>query len=114
MGGGNTGPVYKGVGSSGLKCFNCGEPGHRQSECKKVGKRHLFDDYEEPLVYYRIRDVFVLIGKEVTKESEIPEAMILLLKEFSDVFPYEFPDGLPPLCDIQHHIDLEPGSQLPN
>ncbi|GKA12572.1 putative nucleotidyltransferase, ribonuclease H [Tanacetum coccineum] len=53
-------------------------------------------------------------GKEVTKESEIPEAMILLLKEFSDVFPYEFPDGLPPLCDIQHHIDLEPGSQLPN
>ncbi|GJU73298.1 retrovirus-related pol polyprotein from transposon TNT 1-94 [Tanacetum coccineum] len=60
VGGGNTGPVSKGVGSSGLKCFNCGEPGHRQSECKKAGKRHLFvdeewedngvadDDYEEP------------------------------------------------------------------
>ncbi|GKB56220.1 reverse transcriptase domain-containing protein [Tanacetum coccineum] len=42
VGGGNTRPIPKGVGSSGLKCFNCGEPGHRQSECKKAGKRHLF------------------------------------------------------------------------
>ncbi|GJS51826.1 putative reverse transcriptase domain-containing protein [Tanacetum coccineum] len=53
-------------------------------------------------------DVFVLIGKEVAKDSEIPKAMIPLLKEFSDVFPDELPDGLPPLRDIQHHIDLEP------
>ncbi|GKE89907.1 putative reverse transcriptase domain-containing protein, partial [Tanacetum coccineum] len=63
MGGGNTGPVSKGVRTSGLKCFNFGEPGHRQSECKKAGKRHLFvdeewedngvadDDYKEPLVF---------------------------------------------------------------
>ncbi|GKE45616.1 putative reverse transcriptase domain-containing protein, partial [Tanacetum coccineum] len=63
VGGGNTGPVSKGVGSSGLKCFNCGEPGHRQSEYKKAGKRHLFtdeewedegvvdDEYEEPPVF---------------------------------------------------------------
>ncbi|GKF32645.1 putative reverse transcriptase domain-containing protein [Tanacetum coccineum] len=63
VGGGNTILVSKGVGSSGLKCFNYGEPGHRQSECKKAGKRHLFideeckdngvadDDYEEPPVF---------------------------------------------------------------
>ncbi|GJR53338.1 putative nucleotidyltransferase, ribonuclease H [Tanacetum coccineum] len=309
-GGGNTGPVSRASGSSGLKCFNCGEPGHRQSECKKAGKRHLFADpegdddaayeeYEEAPVYdeepeceeeyvsgdvgvnlvvrrscltpkadgddwlkhnifqstctisgkvctfvcdsgscdnliaaeavqklglktenhpkpYKLQwlkkggevtvskrvhvpfsvgntykdnvwcdvvpmdachlllgrpweydrdithngrtntysflfggvkitlmpnkpkeviskptgtlltlsqfedelemgdDVFVLIGKEVAEDSEIPEAMIPLLEEFSDVFPDELPDGLPPLRDIQHHIDLEPGSQLPN
>nr|GEV28364.1 putative reverse transcriptase domain-containing protein [Tanacetum cinerariifolium] len=75
-------------------------------------------------------DVFVLIGKEVVEGSEIPEAMFSLLKEFSNVFSDELPDGLPPLrdiqhhielpdalphlCDIQHHINLEPGSQLPN
>ncbi|GJY83567.1 putative nucleotidyltransferase, ribonuclease H, partial [Tanacetum coccineum] len=53
-------------------------------------------------------------GKEVAEDSEIPEAMILLLEEFSDVFPDELLDGLPPLRDIQHHIDLEPGSQFPN
>ncbi|GJS66622.1 reverse transcriptase domain-containing protein [Tanacetum coccineum] len=29
-------------GGSGLKCFNCGEPGHRQSECKKARKKALF------------------------------------------------------------------------
>nr|GEZ17530.1 putative reverse transcriptase domain-containing protein [Tanacetum cinerariifolium] len=59
-------------------------------------------------------DAFVLIGKEVAPHSEIPETMFPLLKEFSDIFPDELPDALPPLCDIQHHIDLEPDSQLPN
>nr|GEW43799.1 putative reverse transcriptase domain-containing protein [Tanacetum cinerariifolium] len=260
----NTGPVSRASDNSGLKCFNCGEPCHQQSECKKAGKRHLFanpegdDDaahkeYEEASVYdeepecedeYASRDmgvnlvvrrscltpkadgddwlkhnifqptctisgkwlkkgdeltvskrvhvpfsmgntykdnvwcdvvpmdachlllgrpweydsdithngrtntysflfwgvkitlmpnkpkevvskptgtlltlsqfedelemrdgVFVLIGKEVAEDSEIPEAMIPLLEEFSNVFP----DGLPPLRDIQHHIYLEPG-----
>ncbi|GJX81570.1 putative nucleotidyltransferase, ribonuclease H, partial [Tanacetum coccineum] len=59
-------------------------------------------------------EVCVLIGKEVAKDSEIPEAMIPLLEEFSDVFPDKLLDGFPPLRDIQHHIDLKPGSQLPN
>ncbi|GJZ54739.1 putative nucleotidyltransferase, ribonuclease H [Tanacetum coccineum] len=45
-GGGNTGPATRAGGSSGLKCFNCGELGYRQSECKKAGKRHLFADLE--------------------------------------------------------------------
>ena len=55
-------------------------------------------------------DVFVLIGKEVAKGGDIPKAKIPLLEEFSDLFPDELPDGLPPLRDIKHHIDLEPGS----
>ncbi|GKA37512.1 putative reverse transcriptase domain-containing protein [Tanacetum coccineum] len=46
-GGGNTRPVPNATSSSGLKCFNCSEPGHLQSECKKAGKRHLFVDPED-------------------------------------------------------------------
>nr|GFC73144.1 putative reverse transcriptase domain-containing protein [Tanacetum cinerariifolium] len=55
-------------------------------------------------------DAFVLTGKEVAPNSEIPEAMFPLLEEFSNVFPDGLHDALPPLCDIQHHIDLELGS----
>nr|GEY57928.1 putative reverse transcriptase domain-containing protein [Tanacetum cinerariifolium] len=81
------------------------------------------DDYEGPLMFDDDQfedvlemgdDAFVLIGKEVAPNSKIPEAMFPLLEEFSNVFHDELPDALQPLCDIQHHIDLEPSSRLPN
>ena len=47
-----------------------------------------------------IRDtstLYVLVGKEISGEVEIPEAAVSLIKEFSDVFLDELSDGLPPL-----------------
>ena len=36
-----------------------------------------------------------------------------LLQEFQDVFPEELPAELPPPRDLDHHIELEPGSRPP-
>lgn len=36
------------------------------------------------------------------------------MTEFGDVFLKELPDELPPMCHIQHAIDLAPGATLPN
>ncbi|KAJ8749438.1 hypothetical protein K2173_025482 [Erythroxylum novogranatense] len=34
--------------------------------------------------------------------------------EYTDVFPEEMPNGLPPLRGIEHQIDFIPGAQIPN
>lgn len=47
-------------------------------------------------------------------EMNTPNEVIFLLEEFADVIPKELPSRLPPLRNIQHQIDLVPGSNLPN
>lgn len=62
--------------------------------------------------------VLLLIYKEClstgAKESEVPTEVQAVLDHFKDVFPDDIPPGLPPICGIEHQIDLVPGSALPN
>ena len=37
-----------------------------------------------------------------------------MIAEFADVFPEDLPAKLPPMCDIQHAIDLVSGASLSN
>ncbi|GKF44049.1 putative reverse transcriptase domain-containing protein [Tanacetum coccineum] len=74
-GGGNTGPVSRAISGSGLKCFNCSEPGHQQSECKKAGKRHLFADPEgdDDAAYEEYKDALVYDEEPEREEEYVSE-----------------------------------------
>jgi hypothetical protein len=58
--------------------------------------------------------VYVLVCKDSCKDDKVSEGVKGLMGEFTNVFPIELPNELPPLRDIQHQIDLVPGSSLPN
>jgi len=60
--------------------------------------------------------IITFAAKKVVKESVsiITPEVALVIKEYSDVFLEDLPDKLPPMCDIQHAIDLVPGASLPN
>ena len=57
---------------------------------------------------------FAIVVREEKESTEIPSSLIPFLKEFSDIVPKEIPHNLPPMRDMQHCIDLVPGSMLPN
>jgi hypothetical protein len=46
--------------------------------------------------------------------STLLSVVLDLLRDFEDVFLDEVPPGLPPICGIEHQIDLLPGATLPN
>jgi hypothetical protein len=55
-----------------------------------------------------------MLSEETDKAIEVPEAIKSLLQEFKEIIPNELPDELPPMCDIQHRIDLIPRASLLN
>ena len=60
--------------------------------------------------------IFALVATYATSDRamEVPTEFSALITEFQDLFPDELPAGLPPLRDIQHHIDIVPNASLPN
>ncbi|PKI75681.1 hypothetical protein CRG98_003941 [Punica granatum] len=66
-------------------------------------------------VMYRFSKAYALVLLEENEErGDITPVVKSLLEEFRDVVPNEIPSGLPPMRDIQHHIDLVPGAAIPS
>ena len=60
--------------------------------------------------------IIILFAREVAKESHemiLPE-VAPIITDFADVFSKDHPDQLPLMRNIQHAIDLIPGTTLPN
>jgi hypothetical protein len=55
-----------------------------------------------------------LYSKECNPVETVPETVTGFLDEFANVFPKDLLEELLPLNDIQHQIDLVPGSSLSN
>ncbi|XP_071687037.1 uncharacterized protein [Rutidosis leptorrhynchoides] len=59
--------------------------------------------------------IFALVVAETNEVADkVPDQVKPLLWEFADVIPEEIPPGLPIMRDVQHCIDLIPGSSIPN
>ena len=49
----------------------------------------------------------------IQAQDTIPSGIVTLLAGYSDVFPPKLPDSLPPHREVNHRIDLTPGSVPP-
>ncbi|XP_051125929.1 uncharacterized protein LOC127247897 [Andrographis paniculata] len=56
----------------------------------------------------------LLLGHDICESSDILSTALPIIEELCDVFLDALPEGLPPLRDIHHQIDLIPGAPLPN
>ena len=77
------------------------DPSSLMDQCKETQAVHLM----------------VVKGEVESKDlvvTQTPMEVQTLLKEFDDVIPKDFSIELPPMHNIQHHIDLIPSASLPN
>jgi len=58
--------------------------------------------------------VFKGVMSTVKEEVPIPGEILEILRDFNELIADELPNDLPPMRNIQHQIDLIPGSSLPN
>jgi hypothetical protein len=58
--------------------------------------------------------IYILLSVLELESLHIPSEIQQHMLHFDDVFPYDLPNALPPVRDIQHCIEIVPSSSLPN
>ena len=58
--------------------------------------------------------VALVVKDQFEATIDIPTKVQEVLADFPDLYPNELLNELPPMQNIQHHIDLVPGTSLPN
>jgi hypothetical protein len=69
------------------------------------------DKKEDPQFFVVRKPRIVLTN---TRVDDLPDEIQELLGEFADIIVDELPHSLPQMRSVSHHIDLIPGSSLPN
>ncbi|XP_071688951.1 uncharacterized protein [Rutidosis leptorrhynchoides] len=68
--------------------------------------------------YNKNETCYLVVARQETAEEkgklEVPKEIEKVLDEFKDVMPKELPRKLPPRREIDHAIELEPGSKPPS
>ena len=64
--------------------------------------------------FYALVVKALVVEGEVEASVTVPDRLKPLIDQFRDITSEELPNNLPPLRDVQHHIDLIPGASLPN
>ena len=74
-------------------------------------EKEVIEDLKESRV---IHALVVKNAREDVYREEVLASVKGVLEEFKEVVPKDLPEGLLPLRDIQHHIDLVPGASFSN
>jgi hypothetical protein len=84
-----------------------------KGDCLLATKSDVNEFFASTSVAYDLVCKDALISIQDMQHS-LPPVVANILQEYSNVFPCEIPEGLPPIRGIEHQIDLIPDASLPN